>query len=75
VKRLKEKVVGLTEQRTAFLLGFVILIGVLVLSCVLAWRDIASRGDEEVRGPKSIWRVFITMNPGNSLFYWLFGRK
>jgi hypothetical protein len=75
VKPLKEKFAGSTEQHTTFLLGFVIVVGVLVLSCALAWRDIASRGDDEVRGPKSIWRVFITMNPGNSLFYWLFGRK
>jgi hypothetical protein len=75
VKYLKDKMAGSMEQRTTFLLGFVILIGVLLLSCALAWRDIASRSDEEVRGPKSVWRVFITMNPGNSLFYWFFGRK
>jgi hypothetical protein len=64
---------GPTGQRKKLLLGMVILIG--VVSCALAWRDIARRNDDEVRGPKFVWRIFLAMNPGNSLFYWLFGRK
>jgi hypothetical protein len=67
------KFAGSTDQRRKLLLGFVALLGVLL--CALAWRDIARRSDEEVRGPKILWRIFMTINPGNSLFYWLFGRK
>lgn len=53
---------------------FGIALPVEVLSCAMAWRDLARRSDDEVRGPKSLWRLFITTNPGNSLFYWIFGR-
>jgi hypothetical protein len=61
------------SDRQKILLGFVAVIA--IVSCAMAWRDLARRGDQEVRGPKSIWRVFISLNPGNSLLYWLFGRK
>jgi hypothetical protein len=46
-----------------------------VVSCALAWRDLAERSDDQVRGRKNLWRVFITVNPGNSIVYWLAGRK
>lgn len=61
------------SDRQKILLGFVAVIG--ILSCALAWRDLARRGNQEVRGSKIIWRIFISLNPGNSLLYWLFGRK
>ena len=48
-----------------------LLLGVLVLvqvvSAVLAWRDLASRSNDEVRGSKKAWRPFIVLNPGISL--------
>ena len=28
-----------------------------------------------MRGPVRFWRVLITLNPGNSLLYWLVGRR
>jgi hypothetical protein len=46
-----------------------------VVSAALAWRDLARRSDDQVRGKKNIWRVFITINPGNSLAYWAIGRR
>jgi hypothetical protein len=46
-----------------------------VVSAALAWRDLARRSDDQVRGKKNIWRVFITINPGNSLVYWAVGRR
>jgi hypothetical protein len=61
------------SDRQKILLGFVAVIG--ILSCALAWRDLARRDNQEVRGSKIIWRIFISLNPGNSLLYWLFGRK
>jgi hypothetical protein len=46
-----------------------------MVSCALAWRDLAQRSEDQVRGRKNLWRVFITVNPGNSIVYWLAGRK
>jgi hypothetical protein len=46
-----------------------------LVSAVLAWRDLAGRGDCEVRGSKTVWRALIVTNPGNSLAYWLAGRR
>jgi hypothetical protein len=55
-----------------------LLIAVLVpfeVVSVLAWRDHAGLPDAEVRGSKRFWRVFVVVNPGNSLLYWLIGRR
>lgn len=46
-----------------------------VIATRLAWRDLARRSDEQVRGRKSLWRVFVSLNPGNSLIYWAIGRR
>ncbi len=51
------------------------LVAVEVVSAVLAWRDLRRRSDDLVRGKKDVWRVFISINPGNSLIYWAFGRR
>ena len=52
-----------------------VIVAAQVVSCALAWRDLAQRSDDSVRGRKNLWRVFITVNPGNSILYWLAGRK
>jgi hypothetical protein len=41
----------------------------------LTWRDLRRRPAEEIRGSKRFWRVASTINPGNSVAYWLVGRK
>jgi hypothetical protein len=46
-----------------------------VVSAVFAWRDLSQRGDGEIRGSKRFWRLFMAVNPGNSLLYWLLGRR
>jgi hypothetical protein len=46
-----------------------------VIATRLAWRDLARRSDDQVRGRKSLWRVFVSLNPGNSLIYWAIGRR
>jgi hypothetical protein len=46
-----------------------------VVAAALAWRDLARRSKDEVRGSKNAWRVFVLLNPGNSLLYWAFGRR
>jgi hypothetical protein len=46
-----------------------------VVSAALAWRDLAHRTGDQVRGARTGWRVFIALNPGNSLAYWAIGRR
>lgn len=50
-------------------------VAVEAAAAALAYRDLAGRSQDEVRGPKNLWRVFIGINPGNSLLYWLVGRR
>jgi hypothetical protein len=52
-----------------------ILVPIEVVSAIFALRDLAHRSDLEVRGSKRFWRIFMVMNPGNSLLYWLAGRR
>jgi hypothetical protein len=46
-----------------------------VVSAIFAWRELSQRDDADVRGSKRFWRLFMAMNPGNSVLYWLFGRR
>jgi hypothetical protein len=46
-----------------------------IVSAGLAWRDLARRSDHQVRGKKNLWRAVIAINPGNSLVYWVVGRR
>jgi hypothetical protein len=41
----------------------------------LTWRDLRRRPAEEIRGSKRLWRIISTINPGNSVAYWLVGRR
>ncbi len=52
-----------------------IIVPIQVAFAVVAWRDLAARSDDHVRGKKNIWRAAILLNPGNSMFYWLWGRR
>ncbi len=52
-----------------------IVVPIQVFLAVLAWRDLSERTDAQIRGTKRLWRVFVLLNPGNSLLYWLFGRR
>ncbi|MDQ2749937.1 MAG: hypothetical protein M3Y44_10530 [Actinomycetota bacterium] len=60
------------KTKTPLLIG---LVAIETVSAVLAWRDLGHRSDAQVRGRKNLWRVFISVNPGNSLAYWAFGRR
>jgi hypothetical protein len=44
-------------------------------SAALAWRDLNRRTPAQIRGSKRLWRILLTLNPGNSLLYWLLGRR
>jgi hypothetical protein len=56
-----------------FVVGSVVVLE--VIASTLAWRDLARRSDDQVRGKKNLWRVFVSLNPGNSLIYWAIGRR
>jgi hypothetical protein len=63
----------MTKQRKWLLAA--ILVPIEVVFAVLAWRDMNRRTDEQVRGKKRLWRIFVSINPGNSIIYWLLGRR
>lgn len=50
-------------------------VAVEAVSAAFAFRDLARRSDDQVRGPKLLWRVVMGLNPGNSLAYWVLGRR
>ncbi len=55
-----------------------VIAAVVVVDLVLAtiaWRDLNRRSEGQIRGTKRFWHVVILANPGNSIAYWLFGRK
>jgi hypothetical protein len=52
-----------------------ILVPVEICLSVLTWRDLNRRTDDQVRGKKRLWRLLVSINPGNSVIYWLFGRR
>jgi hypothetical protein len=63
----------MTASRKRLLIA--ILVPIEVILAVLAWRDLGRRTDGEVRGSKRMWRWLVVVNPGNSMFYWLLGRR
>jgi hypothetical protein len=52
-----------------------VVVPIQIILARLAWQDLAARTDDQVRGPKVFWRVVVLLNPGNSIAYWLFGRR
>lgn len=56
-------------------IALAVLASISLTSGVLAWRDLGRRPAGAVRGDKRIWRVAILLNSGNSVAYWLFGRR
>ena len=71
---LAERTLSCMQQnsKTPLLAG---LVAVEIVAAALAWRDLGARSDEQIRGTKAIWRAVIVANPGNSLVYWLIGRR
>jgi phage terminase large subunit-like protein len=52
-----------------------IIVPIQLVSAVLTRRDMARRNDRQIRGNRKFWRVFVWLNPGNSLIYWLLARR
>jgi hypothetical protein len=41
----------------------------------ITWADLKRRPAEQIRGDKLVWRVLTALNTGNSVLYWLLGRR
>ncbi len=52
-----------------------VVVPIEIAGAVMAWRDLSRRTDRQVRGSRKAWRAVLLLNPGNSLLYWLFGRR
>ncbi|HWE68736.1 MAG TPA: hypothetical protein VG205_00155 [Acidimicrobiales bacterium] len=61
-------------RRTKLVLGAALVVVDLV-SAALTFRDLRGRDESQIRGSKRFWRIATIANPGNSLAYWLFGRR
>ncbi len=51
-----------------------VLVAIQAVLAALAQRDLSSRGREQVRGPKLLWRVLV-LNPVGAIAYLLVGRS
>lgn len=45
------------------------------LGKIATWISLARRSDDEIRGPKWLWRIATGVNFFGSAAYWFFGRK
>jgi len=52
-----------------------VLVAVDLVVATFAWRDLKQRPEERIRGSKRFWHLAIIANPGNSIIYWLVGRR
>ena len=62
----------MTKNRKRLLAA--IIVPAQVVLAVFAWRDLAGRSDDQVRGKRDFWRAAMLLQPGNSVLYWLCGR-
>jgi hypothetical protein len=56
-------------------IALVVVVLAEVVLAALTWRDIRNRPAGEIRGSKRLWRIISTVNPGNSVAYWVVGRR
>jgi hypothetical protein len=63
----------MNRKPDGLLLG--ILVAAEVVLAIFTLRDIQRRPAEQIRGSKWLWRVVSVINPGNSVAYWLAGRR
>jgi|HubBroStandDraft_6_1064221.scaffolds.fasta_scaffold751259_2 hypothetical protein len=64
---------GSLTDRQKKILGVALVVHLVVGTLTL--RDLRRRPAAAVRGPKRLWRLWVTMNTTGSVAYWLFGRR
>jgi hypothetical protein len=52
-----------------------VLVVLHIVMTAITLRDLSRRSDAELRGPRWFWRLFTPLNTGNSVLYWLIGRR
>jgi hypothetical protein len=62
------------DRRTKLVVGTALVVVDLV-SAAFTFQDLRGRDESRIRGSKRFWRIATVANPGNSLAYWLFGRR
>jgi len=60
-------------QRRKQLITLLVVVDLIMAACTFV--DLRRRDDSQIRGSKRFWRIVTIANPGNSLAYWLVGRK
>ena len=63
------------ERRTRRPIILAVIVAIELVVATFAWRDLKTRPAESLRGSKRFWHLTIIANPGNSIVYWLIGRK
>ncbi|MBV9413282.1 MAG: hypothetical protein JO148_16945 [Acidimicrobiia bacterium] len=53
----------------------VVVVVLEIISTIFAFRDLSDRSDADVRVSKRFWRLLMLSNPGNSVIYWVAGRR
>ena len=51
------------------------LAAVEIASAILAWSDLDRRHEDQIPWTKALWRAAFIAIPGNSIPYWLLGRR
>jgi hypothetical protein len=63
-----------SQLTTAQRVGVLALIAVQAALAAFAQRDLGARSDDEVRGPKLLWRI-VTLNTFGAVAYIVVGRR
>jgi hypothetical protein len=53
----------------------IVLVILHIIVTAVTLRDLGKRTEAQVRGSRWFWRVFTPLQMGNSVVYWLVGRK
>ena len=53
----------------------VVLVVLHIIVTAITLKDLSQRSDAQIRGPRWFWRAFTPLQMGNSVVYWLVGRK
>ena len=58
------------QRRAVYVVG-----AIETIATAAAWRDLAKRPAEDVRGPKLVWRLASFVQPVGPLAYFVVGRR
>jgi len=74
-KELAQKRMAWNDMSSGRRAGVIVMGAVQLLLAVTAWRDLASRDDDQVNGSKGVWAAIIAINWVGPIAYFLKGRR